>query len=527
MKITSKSFYSVLFCVTFYFAVIFILQLFVGWYQNFSDATHYLWIADKYAEGDSTNSINTYWGPLISWLLFLMDVFFTNPYIKFRVLQVVLGAFTVVLFYLLINKKTSNKKISLLSTIVFIPAVCTYVWFYHTPDLLLLFLTLLLLFNVNELFINKNKKLILLALIGACMYFTKSVGLFFFILLFVVKFFFEDNKLKQENYSRYIKLAFFLILFISPWVILISVKNKGFTLGTGSAHNYNMNSPRITPDIYGELGNPYHLGQLTEPVPANAFDACIEHMHQDYPAWEGYSLKEKIKIYFKIIFKNCLSARSMFFGLDTGLIFLILLVAGFFSNKQIAVKTLRDEKELIIIFLANVALYLPFFFMERYTWPGSTALFILSILLFFKLIKTENNLIRNLFFSLILLLNSFLVIKEIKYAQPEKPIISELWKTNGELKINRTIWLCKKEDKRLGLVKGVIYYNHGQYLGALFSDEKNNEKIREELIKFKINQIITLEPLNENFKRELGLKKLIYNSNSLNIYKFSVAEINL
>lgn len=519
MKFTSKSLNSILLLVTFYLAVIFILQYFVGWYQNFSDATHYLWIADQYAEGDSINAINTYWGPLISWLLFLLDVFFTNPFLKFRVLQVVLGAFTVVLFYLLINKKTSNKKISLLSTFVFIPAVCTYVWFYHTPDLLLLFLTLLLLFNVNEFFINKNKKLILLALIGACMYFTKSVGLFFFIILFVVKFFFDNNKLKQENYSRYFKLAIFLILFVSPWVILISVKNKDFTLGTSSVHNYNMNSPLITPDIYGELGNPYHLGQLTEPIPTNAFDACIEHMHQDYPAWEGYSLKEKIKIYFKIIFKNCLSARSMFFGLDTGLIFLILLVVGFFSNKNILIKTLKDEKELIIIFLANVVLYLPFFFMDRYTWPGSTALFILSILLFFKLIKTENNLIRNLFFSLILLLNSFLIIKEINYAQPEKPIISELWRTHGELKINRSIWLCKKDDKRLGLVKGVVYFNKGQYLGALFLDEKNSVQIREELVKFKINQIITLEPLNEEKINELNLRKIIFNSYSLNVYE--------
>jgi len=451
-----------------------------------------------------------------------MDVFFTNPYLKFRVLQVVLGAFTVVLFYLLINKKTSNIKISLLSTIAFIPAVSTYAWFYHTPDLLLLFLTLLLVFNLNELFINKNKKLVLLALIGACMYFTKSVGLFLFILLFVVKFFFDSDKFKKVNYLRYFKLSVFLLLFISPWVILISLKNKGFTLGTGSIHNFNMNSPRITPDIYGELGNPYHLGQLTEPIPANAFDACIEHMHQNYTSWEGYSLKEKITIYLKIIFKNCLSARSMFFGLDTGLIFLILLVVGFFRNKQIVINTLKENKELLIIFLANILLYLPYFFMERYTWPGSTALYILSILLFIKILKAELSPILNLFFTLILLLNTYLVIKEVNYAQPEKQIISELWKTRGELKINRTVWLCKKEDKRLGLVKGVIYFNHGQYLGALFSDEKNSLVIRNELKKFKINQIITLEPLSDDKKHELGLIKNIYQSTMLNVYDFDI-----
>jgi hypothetical protein len=120
-----------------------------------------------------------------------------------------------------------------------------------------------------------------------------------------------------------------------------------------------------------------------------------------------------------------------------------------------------------------------------------------------------------------LLLNTYLVIKEVNYAQSEKPIISELWKTRGELKINRSVWLCKKEDKRLGLVKGVIYFNHGQYLGALFSDEKNSSVIRNELKKFKINQIITLEPLSDNKKHELGLKNLVYYSATLNIYEYN------
>jgi hypothetical protein len=208
--------------------------------------------------------------------------------------------------------------------------------------------------------------------------------------------------------------------------------------------------------------------------------------------------------------------------LDTGLIFLILLVVGFFRNKQIVINTLKENKELLIIFLANILLYLPYFFMERYTWPGSTALYILSILLFIKILKAELSPILNLFFTLILLLNTYLVIKEVNYAQPEKQIISELWKTRGELKINRTVWLCKKEDKRLGLVKGVIYFNHGQYLGALFSDEKNSLVIRNELKKFKINQIITLEPLSDDKKHELGLIKNIYQSTMLNVYDFDI-----
>ena len=158
--------------------------------------------------------------------------------------------------------------------------------------------------------------------------------------------------------------------------------------------------------------------------------------------------------------------------------------------------------------------------MERYTWPGSTALLILSVLLFTKTTCAKNEYIKSMFFSSILLLNVYLLIKEINYAQSEKTVINELLNTNGKIKLDRTVWICKKEDKRLGIVKGVIYHNQGQYLGALFSDVSSSAKIKSELIKFNINQLITLEPLNENLKKELGLKKLVYNSVSLNIYLF-------
>ena len=137
MKVNFQSYKFSFICILWYLITIFILQYFAGWYQNFSDATHYLWIADKYAEGDKLNAINTYWGPMISWFLFLLNGFFTDPFFKFRFLQVLLGAFTVIFFNLLLNKKTSDKKISLVATLVFTPAISSYVWFYHTPDLLL------------------------------------------------------------------------------------------------------------------------------------------------------------------------------------------------------------------------------------------------------------------------------------------------------------------------------------------------------------------------------------------------------
>ena len=138
-----------------FFVLIGLLQFFIGWYHNFSDATHYLWIADKYAEREWINAINTYWGPMISWLLFLLTPFFEDPFTKFRFLQITLSLFCTIFTYVLIKKKTSTKKFSFLGTIVLIPAYVSYAWFYNTPDLLLLFWVIILLVNIDQLFNRK------------------------------------------------------------------------------------------------------------------------------------------------------------------------------------------------------------------------------------------------------------------------------------------------------------------------------------------------------------------------------------
>ena len=502
-----------------FFVLIGLLQFFIGWYHNFSDATHYLWIADKYAEREWINAINTYWGPMISWLLFLLTPFFEDPFTKFRFLQITLSLFCTIFTYVLIKKKTSTKKFSFLGTIVLIPAYVSYAWFYNTPDLLLLFWVIILLVNIDQLFNRKSLNLFKLSLIGAAMFFTKSVGLYFFILIFIGKFLLDKNRFNKAIFFNYLKLGIFLSIVICPWVILISNKNKGFTLGTGSAHNYNMNSPIITPDIYGELGNPYHLGQLTNPIPANAFDACIEHMHQPYQAWENYTTNEKIKIYSKIIFRNLLSARSMFFGLDVGFLFVVVLLFGFISAKNQIVHLLKSESTLAFIFIANVLLYLPFFFMERYTWPGTIALSILTLVILFSFHQFNNRLVLMISLILISLINLNFLYKEYNYAEAEKPITNEIWKTKRELHLKRTVWLCDKNDKRLGLVKGMIYYNNGQYLGALFNEDKSTEEIKTELLKFKINQIITLSPLTKNQIESLSIKSKVFESSSISIYQ--------
>lgn len=503
----------------FYAIILVFLQVFVGWYQNFSDATHYLWIADKYAQADWKNAINTYWGPMISWLLLLLKPIINEPFVRFRILQIILGAITIVLINKILNKKLGVGGKHYLYTLAFVPAIASYVWFYLTPDLLLLCGVLFFIHTLIYYDANNKYSIIKLALMGAVLFFIKSMGLYLFVLTIAGKFVFERGQWNWKSFFSNIKIGVLTLLFIAPWIYLISQKHGSFTLGTGAEHNYKMNSPRVTPDIYGELGNPHHNGKLVEPKPADSFDSWMEPLQEPYMSWEGYSGAEIRSVYTQIIIKNLKSARSMYFGLDVGTLFLLLFLASLIAWCKKVVEFVSEEKALFFIFACNLLLYLPFFFMDRYTWPGVIALFLLFVLLAAKLDLLNKMWFKVISVCLILALTTFLLQKEIKYALPEKPIISQIWKTNGNLNMKRTVWLTDSEDKRLGLVKGLIYYNNGQYLGALFTDQSNLRDNSCLMNEFDINHIISFKPLDDSLKMKYNISETIFISDSLLIYK--------
>jgi hypothetical protein len=503
----------------FYALTLVFLQFFLGWYQNFSDATHYLWISDKYAEADWKNAINTYWGPMISWLLLLLKPIIIEPFVRFRILQIILGAIAIVLISKILNKKLGTGGKHYLFILAIVPIISSYAWFYLTPDLLLLCGILLLvntLINYNE---TSKYSIVKLALIGAILFFIKSIGLYLFVLIIAGKFVFERNQWNWKSLIINLKIAFLTLLFVAPWIYLISQKHGSFTLGTGAEHNYKMNSPRVTPNIYGEQGNPYHNGKLLEPKPANSFDSWIEPLQESYMSWEGYSGAEIGSVYKQIIIKNLKSARSMYFGLDVGTLFLFLFFIALIVWRKKAVEFIKEEKVLFFIFAGNIILYLPFFFMDRYTWPGVMALFLLFVLLVAKLELLSKNWFVLLSFGLIVGLAAILLNKEIKYTLPEKAITTQIWNTKGELKLKRCVWLTDSEDKRLGLVKGLIYYNKGQYLGALFTNQSTLGDNRCAMNEFNIDHIISFKALDDSLKKWYDITETVFNSDSLLIYK--------
>ncbi len=64
-------------------------------YQINPDGISYISIAQKYLNGDFTNAINGYWGPLISWLLMPFLYWGVEPLLAAKVLNLIIGLITI------------------------------------------------------------------------------------------------------------------------------------------------------------------------------------------------------------------------------------------------------------------------------------------------------------------------------------------------------------------------------------------------------------------------------------------------
>ena len=505
--------------VLFYLLMASVLWCINGWNYSFLDTINYLWLADRYAEGNFDQAVNTYWGPMISWLLLVLKPVISAPFLRFRILQLILGLFTVFEFHAILKKQTPNAGYTLICSLIAAVLFISYAWFYLTPDLLLLLMSLVF---VNQLLDHKYslaRNAIKFGLLGALMYFAKSAGFLFFLVIIGGKFITER---KQWNFQglkfNFLTVVFFL-LFCSPWILAISKKNGSFTIGTGSIHNYKLNSPVITPDLYGELGSPFNLGKLTEPVSPGDFDAWIEPAHQDYLSWEGMSGTEIRSYYSKVVIRNLKSARSMYFGLDAGSVFLVLCFAALTLARKEFRSFIKKYSPLFFLFMANVLVYLPFFFMGRYTWPGVAALVLLILLIQAEITVLRPVLVRACTLILLSGLFSFTLFKEYSTVQQDEKFVRAIWQTKGELKLDRTAFISKKGDLRLGLAGGVTYLNGGRYFGSLWFDASSPAEVKAELKRCRISNIVCFDPEAREFVFKTIENQVLFKTEGLTVFK--------
>ncbi len=219
-------------------------------YQLSPDATSYFTIAQKYATGDLRHAINGYWSPFFSWLLVPFVWLHVNLIVAAKSLNVVAGSGILVTLYFYL--KTLKVERIIIQVVCLTAAPVLMVWGVveaTTPDLwfawwLVLFAVAFLKFMAEPTI----RRAVLLGVVGALMYFTKSVGLFLFVGVVGLVGAWQMYRQRLQFAAvtrRYAPVFIVLGCLTLPFITLISIKYRHLTVNTGGAYNFSVVGPQM------------------------------------------------------------------------------------------------------------------------------------------------------------------------------------------------------------------------------------------------------------------------------------------
>ncbi len=434
-----------LFVSVFYLFAAAIIFPYVRWYADNPDTFQYLAIASKYLSGDWLYAVNGYWSPMISWLLIIPLFFINDQLFAFKILQVLIGLFTIWQWTKLLDKTSIQKSRKNILAYVLIPFVLVYALLNATPDLLFMGLLLMLINQIlsEDIFTNANRS-IQAGITGALLYLTKGFGFPFFIALTLIIILFEwcrkeKNKIVWTNVFR-LYVMFFIICCV--WIIALSLHYGHFTISEAASFNMSRDAAPL----------PGRSAGL--PVLNKGLYSPLAH---SYSAWETpgeYVSKERVTLfnsksdYLKIIKRNLLSIYYFDFSHQAGFLFLFLLFLFLFLK---GIKELFKERWRMILLIFIFLFYGGYTLIlvhSRYTWINSLLMLILSAY-FIQTIFYKRSLkyISTILFVLIILLSVKRPVKEILFSSDSDYPVH--WVFNSLKHPFVTMWIFYRSDIEL------------------------------------------------------------------------------
>ena len=351
---------------------------------------------------------------MISWLLTIPLLFFTDQLLAFKSLQVLIGLFTLWQWVKLLEKTTLNNNSKNILIFIIIPFLLDYSLLNCTPDLLFmgLLFKLINLLLLGSIFTNKSVA-VQTGLTGGLLYFTKAFGFPFFIAFTSIIIFLEQKKndkmkIEWKNVFR-LYVIFFLTTFI--WIATLSFHYGRFSISESARFN---------------------MSREAAPLPGRSASLPILNMglykplEHSYSAWESpgeYVGNQKITLlnssseYLEIVKRNLLTIYYFDFSHQIGIIFLLMLLLFIITKGGNA---FFKERWILFFMLFIILLYGGYSLIlvhSRYTWINNLLMLILTVY-FIECIFNKKTLkgISTMAIFFILLLSVKRPIKEILFS---------------------------------------------------------------------------------------------------------------
>lgn len=353
---------------------VFLLKYFQ--YQINPDGLGYIARSEAYLAGNFNNAINSYWGPLISWLLIPFLIFGKSQVYELlstKILSLLVGLVTLVGVRFLLNRFEMNDNIKIVILLSLVPIILYFAYSVITPDLLVVCALIYYLYYIfDPNYYQKKSNALLCGIIGSIAYFGKSFALPFFLLHFIIFNFYHylSNKNEQKKIFRNLVLGLLVFFLISGiWITIISEKEEKLTFGTSGGINYAL----VGPDSQGY------------PADYKGFQADTSSLESWSPFDSWSNFKHQIKIIWNNFKKELASYQN--FSYFSIIIILFFIILCFKPLKYLIID--RDILYPLTTLIILSSLYIPIVVEERYLWLSYVLLLLMSGVLINKLWKTE------------------------------------------------------------------------------------------------------------------------------------------
>ncbi len=455
-----------------------------------ADLYSYLSIAKKYVQGDFYHAINLYWSPFFSWLLIPFELSGLPTLLVFKYLFVAFGAGIIWLFHKMLVHQQAPFFVRAAAT-GGVTAFCIYFSLYYSmPDIFSVFFYLLYFSWHKELFDNRKTAIISGVLGGVC-FFIKAYSLPFLLLYSAVligaKWLIDQDltKLQIKHFSVYLLT---LLLVSSCWIIPMSIKNGGLTIGRSGAFNYHM---KMSVPFQKQLDYPYEHQLLPPPNPSaisywedpSTMNDALEKQSKSTLGIQAFITLQNIFVLGKTV-----HYYNPFFFLIV-IILAIRLLRGVLNRAIVFRQELITAALFIGIYPSG---YLLLFINERYQWVIFIFVLYLAALLFTELaskfsLKRWDQLIAGLGFFLV---TAYAPVDRLQVLHRRLAPIQKVDMAKA-LKIKEVIpqhaRIAFDEHWGKGLVTAFV--NDNQYYG-IFAKNKSSVELYADIQRFQIEYVV-------------------------------------
>lgn len=378
------------------------------------DGISYITIANEYMGGYLSNAINGYWSPLFSWLMIPFLLFSSSileDLIVIRMLSVIIGLFTLIGAYLLIDKMDLGKKTEIITLFIMIPIILSFVFNLLTPDLLLCCcLVYYIAFLIDPKYSSKLKLGFLSGFAGALAFLSKSYAFVFFPIHFILTniYYLKSYPANRKKIFKNLFLGLLVFFVVAgAWSSVISLKYEDLTFSTSGSYNHELFGPESG-------GNPVLTNGLIKPPNDHAVSAWEDPSYFPMKKWSPFESYPS----FVHLMENFLENIKHLYGeilLEFSIFSWIIILLGIYLALRTSDQGTKDKFVILTGTILIYPLFYSFIFVsERYCWLVYILIVILGLYSLKTLLKME--LIQtNIYKSLIILLSFSFIINPFIY----------------------------------------------------------------------------------------------------------------